>query len=323
MKNILLTMVLAALTVCGTGGVMASESQVLDVTVSKPVVKLISNVTYEQVPMRGYENVDMKMDIMVPQVNAQMPAIVFITGGGFINANKDNYIQERLRLAEAGYVTASIQYRVAPTVQFPAPLEDVKSAVRYLRAHADKYRIDSERIGVFGGSAGGYLAAMAGTTNGTKQFDVGEYLDQSSDVQAVVDLYGVSDLNTIGADYDAATQKAHRSAGATEALWINGSPVFGGTDGGVAANPEGAKAANPMTYISPKTPPFLLMHGDKDVLVSPSQTEVLHRALVAHGIESTRYVVHGAAHGGVYWVQPEVLDKVIAFFDQTLKRPRG
>lgn len=325
MKQLLLTMAVLAISLCGVVTASAAtpeDSQTLNVKLTKPLVRMISDVVYEQVPMRGYENVAMKMDIMVPQNNTQMPAIIFVTGGGFINANKDNYIQERLRLAEEGYVTASIQYRVAPTAQFPAPLEDVKAAVRYLRAHADKYRVDSERIGLFGGSAGGYLVAMAGTTNGTKQFDVGENLNQSSDVQAVVDLYGVSDLNTIGADYDANVQKAHQSAGATEALWINGSSVFGGIDGGVRANPDGAKAANPMTYISEKTPPFLIMHGDKDTLVSPSQTEKLHQALVDHGIASTRYVVHEAAHGGVYWVQSEVMDKIIDFYNTTLKKVR-
>ena len=83
----------------------------------------------------------------------------------------------------------------------------------------------------------------------------------------------------IGADYSAAVQKAHESAAATEALWVNGSPVFGGKDGGIMANPEGAKAANPLTYISKKTAPFLLMHGDADVLVSPSQTELLRAEL--------------------------------------------
>lgn len=294
-------------------------SKHLEVTITKPAVKLISNVIYEQVPSRGYDNVAMGMDILKPEKNEKMPAIVFVTGGGFINANKDNAIQQRLDMADAGYVVASITYRVAPTATFPQPLEDVKAAIRYLRAHAEKFNIDPDRIGIMGGSAGGYLSAMAGTTNGTRQFDKGEYLDQSSDVQAAVDLYGLSDLTKVGADYSPEVQQAHRSPGATEALWVNGSPVFGGKDGGIFADAEKTKAANPITYISDKTAPFLLMHGDKDTVVSPSQTQLLQQALVDHGIEARRYIVKDAQHGGVYWNQPEVMKIIIAFFDRHLK----
>jgi acetyl esterase/lipase len=305
------------------GNVSANQadagSKTLDVQLKRPMIQLISNVVYEQVPMFGYDNVAMKMDILKPQKQGEMPAIVYITGGGFISANKDSYIQQRMAFAEAGYVVASIQYRVAPTAVFPQPLADVKAAIRYLKANAAKYNINADKIGVIGESAGGYLAAMAGTTCGTTQFDKGENLDQNSNVQAVIDIYGLSDLTKVGADFSQAVQNAHKSAGATEALWVNGSPVFGGKDGGILADREKAEAANPITYISDKTPPFLLMHGDHDTLVSPSQTEILHQALLAHGIEATRYIVKGAQHGGVYWVQPEVIRVMIDFFDQHLK----
>lgn len=287
---------------------------------TRPFVQLVSNVVYAQVPDRGYANKPLTMHLVVPQDKKPHPAIVYVNGGGFINANKDGYMQQWLDLAEHGYVVASITYRVAPTSTFPAPLEDVKAAVRYLRANAAKFNIDAKHIGIFGGSAGGYLAAMAGTTNGVKGFDKGENLQYSSDLQAVVDVYGVSDVNSIGADYSEAVQKTHRSAAATEALWVNGSPVFGGKDGGIAANPEGAKAANPITYISKKTAPFLLMHGDADILVSPSQTEILRQALAEHDIEATRYLIKGAAHGGPYWVQPEIMNIVIDFYDKHLKK---
>lgn len=287
---------------------------------TRPFVQLVSNVVYAQVPDRGYANKPLTMHLVIPQDKKPHPVILYINGGGFINANKDGYMQQWLDLAEHGYVVASMTYRVAPTSTFPAPLEDVKSAVRFLRANAQRFYIDADHIGVFGGSAGGYLAAMAGTTNGVKGFDKGENLKYSSDVQAVVDVYGVSDVNKIGADYSEAVQKTHASAAATEALWVNGSPVFGGKDGGIAANPEGAKKANPLTYISSKTAPFLLMHGDADVLVSPSQTELLREVLAEKNIEVTRYLVKGAAHGGPFWVQPEIMDIVIAFYDKHLKK---
>lgn len=303
----------SALTVAGTPTINLELKET-----SRPFVQLVSDVVYAQVPDRGYANKALTMHLVIPQDKKPHPVILYINGG-FINANKDGYMQQWLDLAEHGYVVASMTYRVAPTSTFPAPLEDVKSAVRFLRANAKKFSIDAKHIGVFGGSAGGYLAAMAGTTNGVKGFDKGENLNYSSDVQAVVDVYGVSDVTKIGADYNKEVQKTHESAAATEALWVNGSPVFGGKDGGINANPNGAKAANPLTYISKKTAPFLLMHGDADVLVSPSQTELLREELAKHNIEATRYLVKGAAHGGPYWVQPEVMDIVIAFYDKHLK----
>lgn len=297
----------------------AKESITIDVKSDKPMVNLITGVIYAQVPDRGYTSKPLAMDILMPVGKETHPAILYINGGGFINANKDGYIQQRLELAEHGYVVASMTYRVAPTSTFPAPLEDVKSALRYLRAHADTFNINKDKIGVMGGSAGGYLGAFAGTTSGVEGFDKGDFLDESSDVQAVVALYGVSDMTSIGADYSEEVQALHRSAGATEALWVNGSGVFGGIDGGIAANPEGAKAANPMTYISDKTPPFLLMHGDADKEVSPSQSAILLNVLEEHKIEATRYIVHGAPHGGKIWIQPEIMKIVIDFFDKHLK----
>lgn len=114
-------------------------SKVLDVKTNKTEVGLISNVVYEQVPSRGYANVPMQMDILQPKTQAKKPAILFVTGGGFINANKDNGIQLRMHLAEHGYVVGSINYRVAPTAKFPEPLEDVKAAIRFLnRNHSDQ-----------------------------------------------------------------------------------------------------------------------------------------------------------------------------------------
>ncbi len=334
MKKWILSMALAGALLAGGSAMAAPEihvdastegmankvaSQHISVDIKTPQIKQISNVVYEQVPMRGFQNVAMKMDILQPQSDEKLPAIVYVTGGGFINANKDNDVQLRMHLAEAGYVVASIQYRVAPTAKFPQPLEDVKSAIRYLKAHADKFGIDADRVGIVGGSAGGYLTAMAGTTSGTTTFDKGENLNVSSSVKAAVDLYGLSDLTCIGDDYSDEVKGFHKSAGSTEALWVNGSPVFGGKDGGILADKEAADFANPINHISKTSAPMLLMHGTADYVVSPSQTDLLFQALQKNNIPSQRYLVEGAAHGGIYWNQKEIQDIITNFFDQYLK----
>lgn len=316
--------VLSSLLLVGLAGFAGAEaahypSKTLEVAPTKTEVKQVSGVVYEQVPSRGYPNVPMQLDLLQPQKKTRMPAIVYVTGGGFINANKDNGVQLRNYLAEKGYVVASITYRVAPTAKFPQPLEDVKASIRYLRAHADQWNIDKDRIGIIGGSAGGYLSAFAGTTSGTKTFDKGENLQESSRVSCAVDLYGLSDLSQVGMDYSPEVQQLHKSAGATEALWVNGSPVFGGKDGGVLADPKATEAANPIAYIGKNSAPMLLMHGTADKVVSPGQTDLLYQALKAKGVPAERYEIPGAAHGGVYWVQDKVLQVIGDFFDRYLR----
>ncbi|KGQ69598.1 hypothetical protein A1D23_11595 [Chelonobacter oris] len=296
---------------------MPPQSTLLEVAVEKPLVNELQDITYAQPQVMG-RPLNLKMDILRPQSDSRLPAVLFVTGGGFLMSPKANYIQQRLAIAEAGYVVVSIEYRHIPQGKFPDPLLDVKSAIRYLRAHAEEYGIDQDKIAIMGESAGGYLAALAATTNGDRQFDLGENLEQSSVVQAAIDLYGLSDLSEIGADYSAEVQAMHDKENAAEALMLNGIPPFapGGT---VKSTPETAAQANPITHISNRTPPFLLMHGDADLLVSPSQSNILFEALVEQGVNAERYVVKNADHAGVYWAQPQVVKVVIDFLNQQFK----
>ncbi|AIU87457.1 alpha/beta hydrolase [Pectobacterium odoriferum] len=311
--------VLASLTLIGSTAINAAQNQhEIAVKQETTSVKLISDVVYSQVSVQGYPNVALKMDILQPEAKKALPVVLFITGGGFVNANKDNYLQQRLNLAEAGYVVASMEYRVAPIVLFPSPLEDVKSAIRYLRANAKKFGIDGQHTAVFGASAGGYLAAFAGTTNGSKDYDKGDNLDQSSDVQAVIDFYGLSDLTLVGEGFPDDIVQKHTSPSSTEAIWVNGTSVFN-EGGAITRYPEKAVAANPINFISRATPPFLIMHGTNDTNVSPRQTERLHQALTEKKIESTYYSVKGAGHGGPHWLQPDIMQITVRFLDKHLK----
>ncbi|SDH24152.1 Acetyl esterase/lipase [Alteribacillus persepolensis] len=297
------------------------KSQPLEVPIKKPYVDLISDVVYAQPDTYGYSNYPLEMDVLVPDTEETLPAVLFIPGGGFMSANNDKSIQQRMEIAEAGYVVASMEYRVTPQSSFPEPLHDVKSAIRFLRANAEKFHIDPEQVAVMGSSAGGYLSSFAGVTNGDSSFDTGMYTEESSDVQAVINLYGLSDLTKVGEGKPEDLAALHDSPSAPEAMWVNGPSVFG-PGGSIHDNLEAADKANPISYVSEDDPPFLLMHGDKDNLVLASQTEILHEALAEAEVDTTRYVVKGAGHGGIEWVQPKVTKMLIDFLDDTLKEKK-
>lgn len=314
MKKFLLG--LLVVTVLASSSMASSPSTHITVPLSLPKLEVYEDVTFAQV--FTWPESRLKMDIIRPESTSKLPAVVFVTGGGFIAAPKSRYLQQRVRIAEAGYAVASIEYRVIPNGRALDAVKDVKSAIRYLRAHAGTFNIDPDKIAVMGDSAGGYMAAMAGTSNGVKDFDEGEYLDFSSDVSAAIDVYGLSDLTRIADDFAPEVQEIYTHSGSSPAVYVNGLPPFG-EGGSILSTPEKANAANPLTYISSRSAPFLLMHGDKDTLVSPSQTELLHDALTEAGIESTRYVIDGAGHGDHYWYQPEILEIIIDFLNKHLK----
>ena len=298
---------------------MGEKGCLLEIPLTRKSIKYIPDIVYAQVTEMGCSNRVLKMDILFPSTKELLPAVVFITGGRFIYAHKESFLQLRMAVAEAGFVTASIEYRTAPTVRFPQPLEDVKAAIRYLRHFAGRFHIDGSNIGIMGESAGGYLSALAGVTMDRAEFEKGEYLSDSSRVNAVVDLYGLSDLTQIGEDFSMERQSSYHSAGAAEALWVNGIAAFGGKDGGICVDASAAAAANPLSYVDASAPPFLLMHGTKDTMVSSSQTRKLHEALLRQGNDSTYYLVENACHGGTYWIQPEIVRLILAFLSIHLK----
>ncbi|MEV7286138.1 alpha/beta hydrolase [Streptomyces sp. NPDC093252] len=286
---------------------------------------LYEDITYSS-PTTGGVETDLKLDLQIPDTPGDKPLVIYITGGGFITADKSANLGQRTYVADQGYAVASIEYRTQLTgATYEDGLADVKSAVRYLRAHADEYGIDASQVAVWGQSAGGYLAAMAGATNGIKRFDIGENLNQSSSVQAVVDEFGASDLAGMADDYDAATQTAYMAPGS----FIN-NYVFGpGSTRTVATDARANRAANPATYLRRGvSAPVVMLHGDQDQIVSPSQTLTYLNALKAKGVEGTRYVVQGANHGdmsflgdpdaGLLWSTQKVMDVITGFLDQKI-----
>ena len=276
-------------------------------------VSTIDDVPFADPMLSGGKSKQLKLDILIPQPQSERPLVIYVPGGGFSQAPKESALDLRTYVAEAGFVVASIQYRTdRDGATYRDGIADVKSAVRYMRANAKRYGIDPQHIALWGESAGGYLVAMVGLTNGSKEFDAGENLDQSSDVQAVVDKFGASDLSRIASDFDAKAKADY--TGANAVMHYVGQDI--------------KTRANPLTYVSASAPPFLIFHGSKDRLVSPSQTLLLHNALLAAGARSTRYVLEGANHGdlafmgdeksGLPWSAKETMDIIVRFLKKNL-----
>lgn len=251
------------------------------------------------------DGIDLKMDIYFPSATwgKPRPATVYVHGGAWIGGDKRDGagILEIPELLLRGYVVAAINYRLAPKYKFPAQIEDVKCAIRSLRANAATYRIDPDRIGVWGGSAGGHLVSLLGLTDRSAGFDVGQHLDQSSRVQAVVDYFGPSNLTDF------------QSGSLPQLLMVFGSK-------------EGLRKASPVTYITSDDPPFLIVQGELDTLVPPEQSQELYRKLTAAGLQATLVMVKNAGHGfrpvdgPISPSRAEITKMTADFFDKHLQR---
>ena len=289
------------------------ESKILYVPLTRAKIHFVPDVVYAQVPTLENPHQLLQMDLLIPQVKRKLPAVIFVTGGGFISANKARMPQLRMYLAEKNFVVASINYRTVPNAKFPQPVEDVKSAIRFLKKNAQKFSVDAEKICVVGDSVGGYLSAFAAVTNNAEMFNVGENLDMSSEIVAAVDLYGPSDLRQIAETFPVELQNLYNSAGSVTSLFVNGVPAFGGTDGGISAHPVSAERANPINYITKNSAPMLLMHGTNDSVVSPAQTDLLFKALLSQDIEAERYLIPNAGHADEHWQQEIILGVITEF----------
>ncbi|MBM3335000.1 alpha/beta hydrolase [Candidatus Sumerlaeota bacterium] len=244
------------------------------------------------------------LDMYTPEEpGGKLPLIVWIHGGGWSGGDKQQC--PAVRMVARGYVAASVNYRLSQEAIFPAQIEDCKAAIRWLRANADKYGIDPDRIGVWGGSAGGHLVALLGTSGGIADLEGSEGPQNvSSRVQAVCDWFGPADFTRITAP------PSGKSLDAPD------SPVSRLLGGPVLENKDKARRASPITYVTRDDPPILIMHGDKDYVVPLDQSEMLYEVLKKAGVDATMHVVKGAGHG---FRSPEVDAMVDSFFDRVLK----
>lgn len=252
------------------------------------------------------DNKSLLMDMYYPdEGDGPLPVAVYIHGGSWKSGDKAANYGFRFinHLRRHGYLVVSINYRLSPEYRFPAHIQDAKCAIRHLRANAGEYSLNPERIGVIGSSAGGHLAALLGTSAGSSALEgQGGYLNYSSSVQAVVDLYGPINTDFFCTPYVL-------------------QDVFGTADCQAAI----LTSASPLTYITPNDPPFLILHGDEDDLVSLSQSQILHGLLTSAGVPSELIIVENEGHGFEfenYRSNPsleDLLESILAFFDSHLK----
>jgi len=259
-------------------------------------------------------NKELKLHLLIPDddKNESKPLIIFIKGsswGKYKPQDTFEFIPQLVHFAKNGYVVASIEHRTSHEATFPAQIQDVKTAVLYLKEKAEEYQINPDLVGVWGTSSGAHLAALLGTSchvpelEGTKTKLTSNY---NSCVQAVVDWYGPTDflqMNKTSKEYNAEEPKS------AESMLIGGP---------IQQNKDKVSKANPITYVTAKSPPFLIMHGDKDKRVPFNQSELLYEALKRKNVDATLYKVKGGGHGSGF-SNPEIIDIVHAFFDKHLK----
>lgn len=217
------------------------------------------------------------------------------------------------RFAEHGYVVMSISYRTMPGAPFPAPVEDAKSAVRWLRLHAKEHHIDPERIGAMGTSAGGHLALMLAVTRPEDGFEGTENPGAPSDIQAAVSLYGPTDLSVFQDDNK-------KRILPSKVFWEKYLEAFVGEKSRGKLNPY--EAASPISYIGPHVPPVLCVHGEKDSLVPVAQSKRFHERLSSAGLPCEIIVVPKYSHSFDYLhpgARRELFPKIVAFLDEHLK----
>ncbi|WP_374528193.1 alpha/beta fold hydrolase [Novosphingobium sp.] len=255
-------------------------------------VKAYRDVVYQQLP--GY--IPQVVDIYVPATQGPHPLVLYIHGGGWIGGHTRhsgalaNFPGVLAQLASEGFTVVSLEYRLSSEAKFPAQLQDSKAALRFLGDHAALYKIDTKRVGIWGGSAGGHLTALTALTCGNTALDPNAAKDICA--TAAVTWYGVFDFGALVASRPGGADDA-----AVRLMGCNG-----------ACTPEQLAVASPVTYIDPKDPPFLLIHGDEDKVVPVAQSHLAEARLRAAGVPVEAIYIPGVDHSFIGHTPAETRD---------------
>ncbi len=240
------------------------------------------------------------------------PVIVWVHSGGWYTGGKGSGGAARA-LVKRGYAVAAINYRFSQDAVFPAQIEDCQRAIRWLRAHAATYNLDPTRFGAWGGSAGGHLVALLGTA--PDRFPApadGLHRDLPASVAAVCAHNPPTDMLNWDAQALPDPQVVANQSDSMVARLLGGPPD---------QVPEVARRASPITYVSHRSVPFFLVHGDADRAVPPQQSRTFHAALRAAGVESTLHLIPDGGHANAVFSKGVPHDAIAAFFDRHLKSP--
>jgi acetyl esterase/lipase len=260
----------------------------------------------EILSMINVRNGKAAMPIPQPTPNPMRPCIVYIQGSAFAKQDVYKFVPMLGWYARRGYVVASVEYREIPNDLWPAQIQDVKTAIRYLKSKANLYGIDKNRVAVMGCSSGGMMAQMAAATLWTDKFDDGLYPEENCIVKACVSLYGPCDFAAINEAPRNKMFKDVASAVSPEGI------ILGGVD--LDEHPEAADTLSPIKYISAEHdyPPFLLMHGDEDGMIPFEQSVRMYEKLRSCGKSVELYKVCGAGHG-IYFYTDELKEIILKF----------
>jgi acetyl esterase/lipase len=263
-------------------------------------------VTFERgIEFSNPDDQHLQLNLARPKTGeGPFPAIVCIHGGGFRAGPREGYDKTCVMLAEHGYVAVTVTYRLAPKYQFPAAVQDCKAAIRWTRANAAKYHVDSNRIGTMGGSAGGHLAQFMGVTGGVKEFEGEGNLDQSSSVACVVNYYGPSDF----------TKSYGHSVDADVVL-----PLFFG--GNLDTKRREHIVGSPLYWVTPASAPTLCIHGTLDKYVAYEQATWIVDRLKSCMVEAELLTMEGAGHGFKGDDARKADAAMVEFFEKHLKPP--
>jgi acetyl esterase/lipase len=252
------------------------------------------------------------LDLRVPDEPGPHPVIVYLHSGAWVMGDRTG--GPARRQATRGYAVASIEYRLAPKHVWPAQVEDVKAAVRWLRANAARFNLDPTRVGIFGTSAGAHIGSVAATSHGVEWLE-GRALGNAqfdSGVKVVVDLYGPTDLLRIEED-KLPCIPLDGNAGWMPMSLLMGCPI--------QQCQEWTRTASPMAYVTPDDPAFLIMHGMLDCLVPFQQSISLHQTLQAAGVSSELVLIPKGDHGGDVFDEQQYKEMIDAFLDEKLRGP--
>ena len=276
------------------------------------IVKKYLDIAY------GQESQTQTLDLYLPnEGDGPFPLIIEIHGGGFfIGSKSESQLKPMLEGLNRGYAVASINYRLSKEATYPAAINDVKAAIRFLRSHAQEYSLNPDAFAVWGGSAGGHLAALAAVSADEPVFQADPEI--SDRVQAAVDWFGPIYFSTMDAQFE--------ELGTSGIMGLTNAPTSAESQylGYTIGTPEAQKLVeetSPLNYISSDDPPMLIQHGSADRNIPYLQSIELSEALAqAIGNDKVEFeLIENASHGGAEFETAENVDKVFTFLDTFLK----